>query len=95
VLRDDPLKSQLAGVLVDGRAVTIDVLVELDAWAGDLAQEMLEPPPLRRQSTNAARGRPGPMSGDNDLPAPSVPGAPVSGGEQRAPGVLPPGKKAP
>jgi hypothetical protein len=43
VFRDDPLKSQLAGVLEDGRAVAVDVLVELDAWAGELAQEMLEP----------------------------------------------------
>jgi hypothetical protein len=38
VLRDDALESQLAGVLEDGRPVAVDVLVELDPGARDLAQ---------------------------------------------------------
>ena len=45
VLRDDALEAQPAGVREDRSAVSVDVLVELNARVGDLPQEVLERAP--------------------------------------------------
>ena len=73
-----PSNPSLLGVLEDGRAVALDVLVELDPGARDLPQEVLEPAPALLQGRGRMSRPPSSRSVGGDLRGTEI--GPAAGG---------------